>query len=159
MQMDSAGERRKQRGMRRTHMREKILQVGARLKHQRAAEFAVERMLDDHVENPDAVVEKNLEFLFGALGRMLAREDRSMGPIGFRRQAIARRRRQNFLATRAENCYVLNQTLAAHAEMLRDLAAGNRPAAGTEPFDDLAAPVVGRIPGARPGTPFGRWTD
>ena len=140
-------------------MREKILQVGARLEHQRAAEFAVERMLDNHVENPDAVVEENLKLLFGALGRVLAREDRSMGPIGFCRQAVARRRGQNFRATRAENCHVLNQTLAAYAEMLCDLSAGDRSAAGTEPFDDSAAPVAGRMPGARPGTPLRRRAD
>ena len=65
-------------------------------------------MLDDHIENPDSMVEKNLKFLFGTLGWMLAREDRPMGPIGFRRQAIARRRRQNFLAACAKDRDVLD---------------------------------------------------
>ena len=41
-------------------------------------------MLDNHVENPDAVVEKNLELLFGSLRGMLAGENFSMGSIGFR---------------------------------------------------------------------------
>jgi hypothetical protein len=135
--------------MRRADMREKILQVGTRLKHQRASEFTVKGMLDDHVENPDAVVEKNLKLLFGALGRVLARQDRSMGSIGFSRQTVARRRRQNFFAARAEDRYVLDQTLAAYAEMFRDLAAGNGSTAGAEPPYDLAPPAARRIPGAR----------
>ena len=70
--------------MRRAHVLEKILQVGARLKHQRAPKLSIEGVLDNHVENPDAVVEKNLELLFGSLGRMLAGENFSMGSIGFR---------------------------------------------------------------------------
>ncbi len=83
MQMDSASERGKQRGMRRAHVREKILQVGARLQHQRAPKFAVKRVLDDYVEDPDAVVEKNLKFFLSLLRCVLAGEHGSMGPIGF----------------------------------------------------------------------------
>ena len=99
-------------------------------------------MLDDHIQNLDAMVEKNLQFLFGALGRMLARQDRSMGSTGVCRQTIAGGRRQNFLATRAKDRYVLNQALAAYAKMFRDLATRHRSAVRPEPSDDLAAPAA-----------------
>jgi len=149
VQMYAVRERREQRGMRRANVREEILQVGARFEHQRASQFAVERMLDDHVENPNAIVEKYLEFLFGSFRRMFAGENRSMAAIGFCGQAIARGRRQNFLAAGAEDCHVLDQALAAHSEVLRDLPARHRPAAGAQPFNDLAAAIAGRIRSVR----------
>jgi hypothetical protein len=145
MKMYPTGERRQQRCMRRTHVREEFLQVGARFEHQGAPEFAVERMLHHHIQNLDAMVEQNLEFFFRSLRCVLARQDRPMRRIRFGRQAISRRRRQNFLAARPEYGDVLDQALAAHAEMVRELAARNGPSVITEPRDDLAAASAGGI--------------
>ena len=136
--------------MRRAHVREKILQVGARLEHQRPSQLAVERVLDDYVENPHTVIEKNLQLLFGSLGRVLAGEDRSMALVRFSRQAVASRRRQDFFASCPQDRHVLHQALTAYAEMLRDLAAGDRAAAFSKPSDDLV-PAARCILRARPG--------
>ena len=56
---------------------EKILHIGARLDHQRPAQLAVERMLHEHVEHLDAVVDQDLQLLFGALRRVPAGQDRA----------------------------------------------------------------------------------
>lgn len=136
--------------MRGAHLREKIPQVGARFEHQRAPEFAVQRVLDDHVEYPHTVIEKNLQLLFGSLGRVFARKYRAVASRGIFRQAIAARRCQNFLAARAENGHILHQALPTHAEMPCDLATWNGPAVAAQPLHDLTPPTVG-IQHARPG--------
>lgn len=148
--MYSASERRKQRRMRGAHVSEEILQIGPRFEHQRTLEFAVDRMFHDHIENPNAMIQKYLKFFFRALGRMLARKDRSVRAIGFRWQAVAGRRRQNVFAARAKNRHVLDKALPADVEVFRDLAARNRPAALAKPRDDLAPPAVRRLFYTRP---------
>jgi hypothetical protein len=134
--------------MRRAHVREEVMQIRAGFQHQRPAKVAVDRMLDDHIEDTHAVVEKNLEFLFGAFRGMLAREDCTMRARGFRRQTVAGGRRQNFFAARAQNRHVLHQALSAHPKMLGDFASGNRPAAGAKPRNNLSPPATRAISGA-----------
>ena len=149
MQVHAIGKRRKKGRARRANMREKVLQIRARLEHQGASQFAVNRVLDDHVENPNAVIEKDLKLLFGSFGRVLAREDRSVTLIRLRRQAIACGRRQDFFAARPKDRDILHQALPAHVEMLRDLDAGNGATVLSQPSDDLTAPPLG-ILRARP---------
>ena len=111
--------------MRCAYLREKILHVRARLERQRSAQLAIECVLDDDVENFDAVIDEDIEFLFGSFRNMAARKDRPMRMREAFGQAVPPRGGDDLLAAGAQDGDVLDEALAAHVETSGQFATTN----------------------------------
>jgi hypothetical protein len=123
MQMNSMGKGGKQRCLRGSNIRQEILQVCPRFDHQRSAKFAIDRMLDENIKNLDAVIDQDLEFLFGPLRLVTASENRPKGPGSLFREAISLGGGKYLVPAGAQDRDILHDALSAHPEAPRQLAA------------------------------------
>ncbi len=118
MEVDAAGQRRQQGCVRGVYLREKVLNIGARLEHERSSQFTVNGMLHDDVQNLHTVIHQNLQLFSRALRCMPAGQNGTMPPFCRRRQVIASWRSFDLLPTGAQDGYVLHQTLPADMKSL-----------------------------------------
>ena len=102
-------------------------------------------MLDDHVENLDAMIHEDLELFLGALRRVPAGQNLAVPASGLRRQVVASRCGRDFLAARAQDRHVLHQTLPAHSKALRQFPAAHRLAVALHPRQNSPAPLLRRV--------------
>ena len=145
VQVNSPGERRKQRRVGRSHLTEKILDIRARLNHQGSTQFAIECVFDDDVKNLYSVVDQNLKLLFGSLGRMATGENRPMRPLRASGQLITSGSGQNVLAAGPKNRHVLHNALPAHVKTACQFTPSNRGTVNSHPSNDLATPFSGGV--------------
>lgn len=132
-------------------MREKIPHIGTGLDRERPAQFAVHGVLDDDIKNLDAVIDQNLKFFLRVFGGVPARQDSPMKNRGVFRQPVALGCRDDLVAAGAQDGYILDQTLAAHAETLGQFAAPDGHALLPQVFDNPPASLLGGIQVVAPG--------
>jgi len=123
----------------------KVGHIGARFEHEGAAQLAVKWMLDDYIEDLAAIVHQNLQFLLRAVWFMTAGEDGANRGLWARHDAISARSGFDLRAARTQNCKVLHNALAAHAEQPRDLIALNGNLSCLQQALDLLSPRAATV--------------
>jgi len=122
--------------------------VGARFQHQRAAQLAVQRVLDNDVQHFAAMIDQNLELFLGALGLVPAGEDSAHGWPGGRGNQIAPGRSLNLRPGGAQNRQILDDALTADPELPGEMAALHGSLAGAQQgFNFLATRAAFAGPG------------
>ncbi len=142
MQVNATGEGGEQRSFTCLHFLKKIVNVGARFNHQGAAQFSVEGMFDEDVENSYAMVYQDLQFLGGVFGTVAAGKNRAVCVAGNLGQAITLRRGDDLFTAGPQYGDVLDHALAADAEVLCQFLTGDGTVVGAHPIEH-AAPAGG----------------